>query len=142
MKYPLTTFHFQVEWGGTRLGFTEVSGLKSAVDVIEYREGNSPSYGSIKMPGRPHYSNVTFKRGIISGDNEFFTWLETIQLNQVERRDLTIQALNEQHEPVRVWRLRNAWPVSLDAPHFNSSASDVAIETLEVAHEGMDTIPG
>lgn len=137
MHYPLTTFHFQVEWGGTRLGFTEVSGLDSRVAVIEYREGNSPSYESLKMPGRPLCSNVTLKRGLVAGDNEFFVWLDTIRLNQVERRDLTIKALNEQHEPVFTWRLRNAWPVSVIAPTFDASASSVAIETLEVAHEGL-----
>ena len=142
MKYPLTSFHFQVEWGGTRLGFTEVSGLDSRVAVIEYREGNSPSYESLKMPGRPNLNNITLKRGMVFGDNEFFDWLNTIKLNQVERRDLTIQCLNEQHEPAFVWRLRNAWPVALTAPTLDSSASDVAIEALEIAHEGIRVLTG
>lgn len=139
MNYPLTTFHFQVEWGGSRLGFTEVSGLDARVEVIEYREGNSPSYESLKMPGRPKLGNVTLKRGMLAADNEFFEWLDTIRLNTVERRDLIIKALNEQHEPVFVWKLRNAWPVAVSAPTFDSSSSDVAIETLEVAHEGIQT---
>ncbi|MFK8015043.1 MAG: phage tail protein [Gammaproteobacteria bacterium] len=142
MTYPLTSFHFQVEWAGARLGFTEVSGLDVEHDIIEYREGNSPSYTALKMPGLPKHGNVTLKRGIVLGDNEFFDWLETIQLNQVERRDLTIQALNEQHDPVVVWRLRNAWPVALKSPRFRSTSSDVAIETLEVAHEGMKLVNG
>ena len=101
-EYPLPGYHFQVEWGGARLGFTEVSGLDIEFQVIEYREGNSPEYSVTKMPGIPKYSNITLKRGIVAGDNEFFDWLKTISLHQVERRDLVISLLDENHEPAMV----------------------------------------
>jgi phage tail-like protein len=136
-KTPIPAFHFQVQWGGTRLGFTEVSGLSVETQIIEYREGNSPEYSTIKMPGMRKNGNVVLKRGIVQGDNEFYNWFNTIQLNKVERRDMVITLLNENHEPVVVWKLRNAFPVKLDAPTLKATGNEVAIETLEVAHEGL-----
>ena len=58
-EYPLPGYHFQVEWGGTRLGFTEVSGLDIEIQVIEYREGSSPQYAAMKMLGIPKYLYVS-----------------------------------------------------------------------------------
>ena len=136
-NYPLPGYHFNVEWGGTRLGFEEVSGLNIEYQVIEYREGNSPEYSAIKMPGIPKYSNITLKRGIVAGDNEFFDWIKTIRLNQVERRDLVISLLNESHEPAMVWKAKNAFPVRIEGPVLKATGNEVAIETLEVAHEGL-----
>src|SRR5262245_1076127 len=98
--YPLPAFHFQVEWGGTRIGFSEVSGLTMEIQAIEYRDGASPVYSVIKMPGIPKYNNITCKRGIVAADNEYHDWVQTISLNTVERRNITISLLNENHEPV------------------------------------------
>ena len=62
-KYPLPKFHFSVDWGGTNIGFTEVSGLDVETEVIEYRQGASPEYSKIKMPGMQKFSTITLKRG-------------------------------------------------------------------------------
>jgi len=137
MTYPLPVFHFQVDWGGTRMGFSEVSGLDIEVQPIEYREGNSPEYSTMKMPGLKKYGNITLKRGIMPADNEFFDWLNTVGLNQVERRDITISLLNEDHEPVMTWKAQDAWVTKLDGPVLNATANEVAIESLEIAHEGL-----
>ncbi len=137
-EYPLPKFHFQVEWGGTKIGFTEVTGLEVTTDVIEYRDGASPEYHKIKMPGMQKYSNITLKRGKFKGDNEFYQWWNTVQLNQIERRDITISLLNEVHEPVFVWKVRNAWPIKVNATDLKADAgTEVAIETLELVHEGL-----
>lgn len=136
-NYPLPTFHFLVEWGGTRIGFTEVSGLSVENEVIEYREGNSKEYSKIKMPGMQKFGNITLKRGSFSSDNEFFEWLNTIKLNTVERRDILISLLNEEHEPVVSWKIKNAWPVKVQSTDLKSDASEAAIETIELAHEGL-----
>jgi len=137
MTYPLTSFHFQVEWGGTRIGFSEVSGLETGIETIAYREGSSPSYTPLVMPGMQHYSNVVLKRGVMSADNEFFQWINSVQLNHIERRDVIISLLNENHDPAMSWKLRSAWPVKLNGPLLNAMTSDVAIERLEIAHEGL-----
>lgn len=135
--YPLPAFHFQVDWGGTNLGFAEVGGLTIEIQAIEYRDGLSPIYSPQKMPGIPKLSNITLKRGIVPKDNEFFDWLNTTQLNKVERRDITISLLNESHEPVMSWKVTNAFPVKVEGPALKSTGNDVAIETIELAHEGL-----
>ena len=105
-NYPLPKFHFQVDWGGTRIGFTEVSGLDVETEVIEYRDGASPEFSKIKMPGMQKYANITMKRGVFQSDNDYFKWWNTVSLNTVERRDVTVSLLNEAHEPVMVWKVK------------------------------------
>jgi phage tail-like protein len=135
--YPIPKFHFQVQWGGTRIGFTEVTGLTIENEVIEYREGSSPEYNKIKMPGLHKYGNITLKRGIFASDNEYFDWLNTVKLNTIERRDLIISLLNENHEPVVSYKVKQAWPVKIQVPDLKSDANEVAIESIELAHEGL-----
>jgi phage tail-like protein len=137
-QYPLPVFHFTVQWGGTRIGFSEVSGLTQENQAIEYRDGSFPEYSSIKMPGLRKFSNVTLKRGVVKADNDFFKWLSTIKLNQVERRDVVISLLNESHEPVLTWKIHNAFPVKVEGPGLKASGNEVAIESIEIAHEGLE----
>jgi len=136
-NYPLPKFHFRVEWGGAKIGFSEVTGLTVETDVVEYRDGSSPEYHKIKMPGMQKFGNVTLKRGIFQGDNDFFKWWKTVALNTIERRDITISLLNENHEPVVVWKIKNAWPTKVQSTDLKSDDNGVAIETIELAHEGL-----
>lgn len=136
-QYPLPVFHFSVQWGGTRIGFSEVTGLTQENQAIEYREGSFPEYSTVKMPGLRKFSNITLKRGIVKSDNEFFKWLATVKLNTVERRTLTISLLNENHEPVMTWSVLNAFPVKVEGPQLKASGNEVAIESIELAHEGL-----
>lgn len=136
-EYPISKFHFQVEWGGSKIGFTEVSGLDITTEVIEYRDGASPEYSKIKMPGQRKFSNITLKRGTFAGDNEFYGWFNTVNLNQIERRNLTISLLNENHEPVVVWKVKNAWPTKVTPTDLKADGNEVALESLELAHEGL-----
>jgi len=89
------------------------------------------------MPGLHKYNNITLKRGVMKGDNEFFKWLNTVKLNTIERRDLTISLLNEKHEAVMVWKAHNAFPVKVEGPGLKASGNEVAIESIEIAHEGL-----
>lgn len=136
-EYPIPKFHFQVEWGGTKIGFTEVTGLDIATEVIEYRDGASPEYSKVKMPGQRKLSNITLKRGTFKGDNEFYTWFNTVNLNQIERRNITVSLLNENHEPVVVWKIKNAWPSKITPTDLKADGNEVAIESLELVHEGL-----
>ncbi len=136
-EYPLPKFHFQVEWGGSKIGFTEVTGLDISSEVIEYRDGASPEYSKIKMPGQRKFSNITLKRGTFKGDNQFYEWFNTVNLNDITRRDLTISLLNENHEPVIVWKVKNAWPLKITPTDLKADGNDVAIESLDLAHEGL-----
>lgn len=138
--YPLSKFHFSVEGAGERIGFTEVTGLDIQVEPIEYREGSSYEYSKVKMPGMPKYSNITLKRGAVAQDSEFFKWVGEIQLNSVTRRDLTIKLLNEKHEPVMSWKAINTFPIKVQASDLKADGNEVAIETIEIAHEGLSLI--
>lgn len=140
VNYPLVNFHFKVEWGGSRIGFSEVSGLNFEHEVVEYREGSSAGYQTIKMPGMRKNSNIILKRGSYNGDIEFFQWLNTVALNQVERRDITISLLDENHDPLVVWKLKNSWPVALRYGELNAIKSEILIESLELAHEGISLL--
>lgn len=135
--YPLVKFHFQVEWGGTKIGFTEVSGLDVESEVVEYRDGASREYSKLKMPGLQKYSNITLKRGTFKSDNEYFNWWNTVQLNTIERRDITISLLNEEHEPVVTWKVKNAWPTKVQSTDLKADGNEVAIESMELVHEGL-----
>jgi len=136
-NYPIPKFHFQVEWGGAKIGFTEVTGLEVSTEVIEYRDGASPEYHKIKMPGMQKFSNITMKRGTFKGDNDYFKWWNTVALNTIERRDLIISLLNESHEPVVVWKIKQAWPVKVQSTDLKADGNEVAIESIEIAHEGL-----
>jgi phage tail-like protein len=136
-NYPLPKFHFQVEWGGASIGFTEVSGLDVQTDPIEYRDGSSPEYVKTKMPGMQKFSNITLKRGTFRGDNDFYAWWNTVALNTIERRNVTISLLNENHEPVVVWKIKNAWPIKVQSTDLKADGNEVAIESIELVHEGL-----
>ena len=138
--YPLPKFHFQVQWGGERIGFTEVTGLDMQVEAIEYREGSSPEYSKVKMPGMHKFSNITLKRGSIAGDSDFYKWVNEISLTKVTRRDIVISLLNETHAPVMSWKAKQAFPVKLQASDLKADGNEVAIETIELAHEGLNII--
>jgi phage tail-like protein len=135
--YPLPKFHFQVQWGGTRIGFTEISGLDVETEVIEYRDGASPEYSKMKIPGMQKFGNVTMKRGVFASDNDYFDWWNTVSLNTIERRDVTVSLLNEAHEPVVVWKIKNAWPAKIGSTDLKADGNEIAIESIELAHDGL-----
>ena len=142
MAYPLPKFHFLVKWDpGVRAGFTEVTGLDMQIEAIEYREGSSPEYSKIKMPGMRKFSNITLKRGTVAGDSDFYKWVQNINLDTaVERRDITISLLDETHAPVLSWKAKQAFPVKLAASDLKSDGNEVAIESIEIAHEGLSLV--
>lgn len=138
MKYPLTSFHFEVKVDGVASSaFSEVSGLEVENDVVEYHYGTNKAYNSMKMPGLRKYSNVTLKRGMTEGDGDFFKWISENQNNNTKRQTVTITLLDDSHKPKVTWTLDKAWVVKVSHPDMNAANSDVAIETLELAHEGL-----
>ena len=137
-QYPLPVFHFDVSWNDSRIGFTEVSGLTQEKQVIEYRDGSFREHSPIKMPGLGKFSNITLKRGITKSNNDLFVWFSTIRMNKVERRNLVISLLNEEHQPVVVWKVLNAFPVKIEGPSLKATGNEVAIESIEIAHDGLE----
>ena len=140
-KYPLPKFHFKVDWAGTNIGFTEVTGLTVETEVIEYRHGAAKEYNKTKQPGLQKYGNITMKRGTFESDNEFYSWWDQTKLFEEKgakfRRDLTVSLLNESHEPIASWKIKNAWPTKVQYADLKADANEIAIESIELAHEGV-----
>lgn len=143
-NYPLPKFHFQLEWGGTRVGFTEVTGLDFETTPIEYREGSSPLYNKLKQPGMTKFSDITLKRGTFEGDFEYFElWKKTLFFQEGKekfRRDVNIKLLNEEHKPIITWSLSKAWPSKIQSTDLKADGNEVAIETMTLVHEGLSIV--
>jgi phage tail-like protein len=140
--WPQARFYFSVDIGGTEAAFQEVSGLDTETQIIEYRSGNSPEFSVVKMPGIKRTGNVTLKKGIFAKDNAFWDWYSQIRLNTIERRTVTIKLLDEAGAPTMVWTLKNAWPTKITGTDLNAEGNEVAVETLELAHEGLQIANG
>lgn len=135
--WPLPKFFFQVKLGDTEVAFQEVSGLDIEAQIIEYRHGNSPEFSTIKMPGIKKTGNVTLKKGVFVKDNAFWDWFNQIKMNTIERKTVVISLLDEGGSPTMVWTLNNAWPTKITGTDMKSDGNEVAVETIEVAHEGL-----
>lgn len=135
--WPLPKFYFKVMWDGTEMVFQEVSGLDVEAQVIEYRSGNSPVFSTVKMPGIKKYGNVTMKKGIFVKDNKFWDWFNEIKMNVIKRKSVVISLLDEGGKATMVWTLANAWPTKITGTDLKSDGNEVAVETIEIAHEGL-----
>jgi len=137
---PYADFNFLIEAEDLEAaGFSEVTGLGVTVEVIEYRNGNEKENRVRKLPGLSKYSNVTLKRGV-TGDLAFWDWIKSAIDGQVQRRGVTISLLDEARNPVMQWRLQRAWICKYEGPSLNAGTSEVAIETLELCHEGLELL--
>lgn len=135
--WPLPKFHFQVRWDNTELMFQEVSGLDIESEVLEYRAGNSPEFSKVKMPGMRKSGNITMKKGVFAQDNAFWDWFSEIKMNVIERKELTISLLDETRTPTMVWKVKNAFPVKVTGTDLKAEGNQVAVESIEIAHEGF-----
>jgi len=137
--YPHGKFRYRVEIDGMdAAGFSEVSGFDLNIDVMEYREGDMVQT-PMKLPGLKKYGNITLKWGLTDSDI-MYDWIYAGVEGEVERKTITITVLDDTGADAASWQVINAWPMSYKAPDFNATASEVAIESLEIAHEGMTRI--
>jgi phage tail-like protein len=140
-KNPYSAFNFVVEINGAQIAaFQEVSGLDSENTPIEYREGADPMNTTRKLPGIEKYANITLKRGI-TGSTALWDWRKEVRDGGTTfppTRDVTIKLLDEKHVAVLKWRLTNAWCCKLTGPSLNGKGNEIAIETMELAHDRLD----
>jgi phage tail-like protein len=132
---PYPSYNFTVEIGGvTRAAFQECSGLDSTVEITEYNEGgrNTP----MKLAGLAKFANITLKWGL-TDDPELYAWHRAAVDGNLERKDGSIVVRDRDGTEKVRWNFFNAWPTKWTAPAFNAETSAVAIETLELAHEGV-----
>ena len=139
---PYAAFNFEVSIEGisddpqaVRGSFSEVSGLDVEVAVIEYRNG-SEDLTVRKLPGLKKFSNIVLKRGI-TRDLRLWNWMESVLNGSVVRANGHIVLLDESRAEVRRWNFRRGWPCKFSGPALKASANEIAIETLEICHEGL-----
>lgn len=136
-KDPYRAYNFRVEIDGiTRAGFRECSGLDSSQDPIDYREGTD-ALTARHLPGLNKYSHITLKWGI-SDDLDFWDWRKKAMDGKVERKNGSIVLMDDTGSEKRRWNFREGWPTKWTGPSFNATGNEVAIETLEIVHEGVD----
>ena len=134
---PLAQYNFLVEIDGvTRAGFTEVGGLTTEQDVIEYREG-SETATMRKLPGLRKYGNIMLKRGF-TADAELWDWRKTTIDGLTERRSGSIVLLDEARAEVLRWNFRDGWICKWEGPALNATSNEVAIESLEICVEDIE----
>lgn len=133
--YPLPVYHYYVSIDGLDDSrFSEVSGLSIERQVISYRDGLSPTKGTLYMPGQAGDVVLTLKRGIVAGQDKLYQWITSIKTQTVDKKNITISLMDETGEnPVVTWSVIDAFPTKLDAPAFNATSNEVAIESLELA---------
>ena len=135
---PYAAFNFAVEIDGvTVASFAEVSGLESETEVIEYRTGDAKVSSSLKLPGLTTYPNLVLKRGL-TRDLSLWQWRKTVVDGKADRRNGAVVLLDQDRTPALRWVFRNGWPCKWEGPALNAKTSEIAIETLEVAHEGLE----
>ena len=135
--HPLPKFYYKVDWGGTEIGFAEVSGLDVETEVIEFRPGKSKSFSKAEQPGMQKYSNITLKRGTFKSNDDFYKWWkETVKFEEgnntgsVHRRSITISLLDETGAEIVIWKVQNAWPIKVQSTDLKSDGKDIAIESI------------
>ncbi|MBN1191137.1 MAG: phage tail protein [Dehalococcoidales bacterium] len=136
------TFRFHVEIGSIiKAAFTECSGLEMNIDFKEYEEGGTNGFVHV-FPGRTRYSHVTLKRGLIM-TNELYTWFKEIEDCVRQGKKLKFQQVSiilwspNQGFPEMRWNLDRAFPVKWVGPAFKTDEAAVSVETLELAHHGI-----
>lgn len=140
---PYPGYNFLIEISGVSEdgaavsgSFSEVSGLGVEITPIEYRNG-SEDITVRKLPGLKKFTNIVLKRGI-TGDLEFWNWIADAMDGQVRRADGSIRLLDENRQEVLRFDFSRAWPTKWEGPSLNATSNEVAIETLEICHEGLE----
>ena len=137
--YPHGKFRYNLEIDGLEAGgFSEASGFDASIDVIEYREGDMVQT-PMKIPGLKKYGNITLKQGV-ADSMVMYEWMIAGVEGEVERKTITITILDETETAAASWQVINAWPTKYTAPDFNATSSEIAIESMEIAHEGMTRV--
>ncbi len=136
---PYGHFNFMVDIEGMVAGFAEVSGVTTDTDVIEYRDGSDVAMTVRKQPGLRKYVNIVLKRGFTQ-DKRLWDWRKQVINGLVTRKSGSIVLRDEAQQEVLRWNFRDAWPVKWEGPSFNAKTSEAAIESLELAHEGVELV--
>jgi phage tail-like protein len=133
---PVGELRFQVSIGGVTIGeFAECSGLTVEYDVFEYQEGGESRFVH-KLRGGLKYPNLVLKRGVTYED-ALLKWFFDQQTDRDKRDNVTLDLLGDDGKQVRTWSFAAAFPVKWSGPSFSAKSTNIATETLEIAHQGL-----
>jgi phage tail-like protein len=134
-SYPLPSYNYRVSIDGTTVAFSQVSGLKVSYETTTYKEsptgGDAPGPVVMRIPAQSSDITVTLQKGIVRGKSiALYNWINSIQTNLVDKKDVNIELCDENGAAVFVWKIINAFPTGLDAPTFDANSNDASIESL------------
>jgi phage tail-like protein len=136
--YPLPVYNYRVEIGSDAVAFSEVSGLSISYETSTFKESptasGSPGPRVVHMPGQRNPVKITLKKGIVRAVSikVLYDWIKTVQINQIEKKDIFVRLCDEKGDAVINWKVGNAFPTKLDAPTFDAKSNDAAIESMEL----------
>lgn len=136
--YPLPVYNYRVEINGDAVAFSEVSGLTISYESTVYKEsptaGGAPGPRTLIMPSQRTPPTITLKKGLVrkTSMKHLYDWIRTVQINQIEKKDIYVRLCDEKGDAVITWKVANAFPVKLDAPSFDAKSNDVAIQSMEL----------
>lgn len=134
---PFRTFNFRLEIDGLTAGsFRECSGLTADGTAVPYREGTDIPNSVRQLIGLNTYGNITLKRGYTLNP-ELWNWYRNIVNGVADRRHGSVILMDEAHNDVMRWSVENMWIKKIEGPSFNATANEVAIESVELVHEGL-----
>ena len=135
---PYKNYNFRVEIDNIKsAGFAVCMIPDSSVEVIEYREGSDAVTGVRKLPGRAKYSNLVLKRGL-TNSQDLWLWFKNVVSGIADRRQVSVTLLDDSKTSVMTWVFLNAWPTKYEISPLQGKGNEVVIESLEIAHEGME----
>jgi phage tail-like protein len=134
-NYLTGRFYLEIE-GESKAVFTELSGFQIETDVFEYREGGRNDTPH-RLPGPSRMGNLTLKCGMVLDTREFFSWYLNVVHGSVKRHNITVVVYNNGGEVMARWHFLDAYPVRWIGPTLSADSSSAAVETLELAHAGM-----
>jgi phage tail-like protein len=125
----------------TIAGFQEVTGLESSIEIHEYKEGGRNDF-THKFATTTNFGNITFKRGVAITP-ELWTWFDKVRRGSFgARRSILIAHLDYEGNAAMVWYVSRALPTKYSGPGWNAAQSSIAVESIEIAHEGLVLVPG
>jgi len=141
--YPLPVYNYRVEIAGEAVAFSEVSGLNISYETTTYKESptesGAPGPRTMHMPAQGTAAQITLRKGLVRAVSigMLYDWIRTVQINQIEKKDIFIRLCDENGEAVISWKVGNAFPTKLDAPTFDAASNDAAIESMELMGDSV-----
>lgn len=137
--YASSRFYVEID-GKKEAVFTEVSGVQLEMETMDYQEGGNNAFIH-RLPGRVKSGNITLKRGVVRS-NEFFQWFTQIAQGKMTRKNVSVVFYDTAGKQLERWEYVDCYPVKWVAPTMTATSSTMAVETLELAHRGLQPLAG